>query len=118
MFKLIIVIAVMLQQKLVSADGKHTCIVHNMDAINLPNIDWEMHFYTLITAHIHISFADACHVNSPACENTTPDFNKTFGECCSNYDPLQRQDSFGSGSGAETCIHCATLGKLISVNHH
>ena len=61
--------------------------------------------------NIHFSFADACHVGSPACENVAPDFNKTFGECCNNYDPLQRQDSFGSGPGVETCIRCATLGK-------
>ena len=33
MFKFIIVIAVMLEQKLASADGKHACIMHNMDVI-------------------------------------------------------------------------------------
>jgi len=41
-----------------------------------------------------------------------PNFTLSFGECCNSFDPLQRQDSFGSGPGAETCIRCATLGKL------
>ena len=68
---------------------------------------------TLLVLSNCFFFADGCFIGSPACENVTPDFNATFGECCNSFDPLQRQDSFGSGPGMQTCIRCATLGETI-----
>ncbi|XP_065894617.1 inter-alpha-trypsin inhibitor heavy chain H3-like isoform X1 [Dysidea avara] len=70
-----------------------------------------------VIAVLRLTFAnDGCFIGSPACENVTPDFNATFGECCNSFDPLQRQDSFGSGPGMQTCIRCATLGCHVDKN--